>query len=606
MMIAPPLTFPADTRARMCEELISSCSSAVDPYRRSMTRLLEYVGIQQYGTPQATVPPRTQAENNAIAQHLEAVKEAMTRHEESVRQRNIRINKRKPTTALADIIGSAATAATAPAATGNSAACSTELPSTKQLPTIYLSFEDSAEWKAFLMSIVPEERLAVTVRRRLTVELWRAHQRDICLWCWFPCNMCMCTQLDAYKAAMPARVLDQHVEVTMLLHSEELMRSTNSGHIAAYLLGAPIRVWGMDADDLYLRELDPCRYRSSEAPSETSRAPLPSTSSALPSSTDAVSSALIYTVSLYPSSESIMIDEFIRKKQLGRKQREANEDAKVEQLTGRPEGADKATEGSARAGASHVEGATATSDDEHFEAAAHDASHKKVHLILLDSTWGQALSLNRKLSRFIPRVKLEIPESYEPLFQALRKRTRQSGVSTLEATSMAVEQCVRSMGYAQEATQVSSTLMTAMKNFVDARCLLKYAEAPFTTDGAALDAFRDKRDDARRGDAARWQFALFEKMQHDADAQRMRLPPVLNYCYCCDCVVGWHRMPEHVMGRGHRTALVQNPDCTPSAASRLVEVPDFSRPPRAERTAEWKQQQVDEGELTWRRSNGAN
>ncbi|KPA80612.1 hypothetical protein ABB37_04808 [Leptomonas pyrrhocoris] len=605
MKTTSPVFFAA-SGAHMCEELVSSCGSAANPYRRSMMRLLEYVGLQHYGTPQATVPPRTTAEDDAIAQHLEAVKEATARHEASVRQRNIRINKRKPTSALVDILASAATATattTGQGASERSASGMNASTSSRQPPTIYLSFEDSAEWKAFLASITPEDRLAVTVRRRLTVELWRAHRRDICLWCWFPRNMCVCAQLDAYRAAMPAHVLDAHVEVTMLLHSEEVMRSTNSGHIAAYLLGAPIRVWGMDADDFYLRALEPCCVRRSseggdeEAANSVALSPL---AQPLSRSAEGVGSpVVVYNVSLYPSAESTRMDEFIRRKQLGLTPSEVHDDIEENKMVERSGDVDEAEplkfeEDSGCVAPSYAANSETAYDDGHGDATVQRAAHKKMHLILLDSTWGQALSLNRKLSKFIPRVRLEIPDSYESLFQALRKRTRESGVSTLEATSMAVEQCIRVMGYTDEAAQTSSTLTAAMKNFVDARCLLKYAEAQFTTDGAVLDAFRDKRDDARRDDAARRQVVLSDKMQHDAEARRLRLPPVLNYCYCCDCVIGWHRMPEHVIGRNHRTALQLNPTCAPSPASRVVAVPDFARPTRAERAAEWRSRTSDE------------
>lgn len=586
MMSSSPV-FCAAAGVSMNEELVSSCSAAADPYRRSMLRLLEYVGLQHYGTPHATVPLRTQAENDAIAQHVEAIKVATARHAESVRQRNIRVSTRKATSALSDIIASAATAATADLADlANSETGSLQ-------PTIYLSFEDSAEWKAFLASVDPSDRLTVAVRRRLTIELWRAHRRDICLWCWFPRNMCMCAQLDAYKAAMPASVLDEHVEVTMLLHSEELMRSTNSGHIAAYLLGAPIRVWGMDADECYLRELRPRSFRGGSTCGEEGAAPLPS---AVP---DPSSSVVVYNVSLYPSSDSTRVEEFILENQLGLSSTTQTEGAghgsEVSEVEEKSESVvvaarHKSYEGSMQVTSSSDAAAEATAHADQDEARAlnYTLPKKKVHLILLDSTWGQALSLNRRLSCFIPRVRLDVDESYESLFQNLRKRTRKSGVSTLEATAMAVEQCVRAMGYTAAATQATTTLTAAMKNFVDARCLLKNAAAPFTTDGAAIDAFCDRRDDARRDEAARRQDALLQKMQHDEAARQLRLPPVLNYCYCCDCVVGWHRVPEHVMGRNHRTALQRNPTCMPSKSSRQVVVPDFSRPPREERVANWK------------------
>ncbi|TPP50679.1 DTW domain family protein [Leishmania donovani] len=515
------------------ESLVSSCRATSNPYKRSMLRLLECVGLQHYGTPRATMPPRTSEEAARIAQHLDEVREAVARHQESVRRRSIRINKRKLNS---EVVRAMQCAVAASGATKSDGACPTVSNDSAagssgrlaELPTIYLSLEESVEWKAFLASVEREDRHAVTVLRRLSVALWRAHQRDLCLWCWFPSEVCMCAELDAYRATLPAAVLDEHVEVTMLLHSEELMRSTNSGHIAAYLLGAPLRVWGLGEDDTYLQQLPPVEHRQAACAAE--------------------GPAVVYHVSLYPSSDAM------------------------------PRAPAPATENNSEGAAVHPAPPLTV-------AVSGSHSKRKVHLILLDSTWNQALSLNRHITRSIPRVSLEIADDYESLFQALRKRTRETCVSTLEATSMAVAQCVRAMGYAAEAASTSQTLSDAMKRFVDARCLLKYANAQFSTSGEALEAFCNRRDDARRRDAARRQEVLAAQMQADESARRLRLPPVLNYCYVCDCVIGWHRMTEHVMGRSHRTALERNPSCTPSAVSRRVVVPDFSRPRRlAEKT----------------------
>ncbi|KAG5473870.1 hypothetical protein LSCM1_04505 [Leishmania martiniquensis] len=562
------------------EPLISSCRAARNPYKRSMLRLLECVGLQHYGAPRAAMPPRTREEAARISEHWNEVKEALARHQESVQCRNIRINRRKPTSEVVRGMQDAVTTSGAAESAGDNftlssdpAAISTNCPA--QLPTIYLSVEDSLEWKAFLASTKPEDRHAVTVRRRLSVQLWRAHQRDICLWCWFPRSVCMCAELDTYRTALPADVLDEHVEVTMLLHSEELMRSTNSGHIAAYLLGAPLRVWGLVEDDAYLQHLSPVEHRPAVCSSEGPQS--------------------VYHVSLYPSSGSVSIHDYICSAYLcrsqlgngcakGRKRGEAH-------TPGENVGSDGGDDAHAHATAT-VPRTRAATTERSFEGAAvkpassltaaDSASHgrRKLHLILLDSTWSQALSLNRHITRSIPRVYLEIADDYESLFQALRKRTRETCVSTLEATSMAVEQCVRAMGYTAEAACASWTLSDAMKKFVDAQCILKYADAHFTTSGEALDEFRNRRDDARRKDAARRQERLAAQMLGDEAARRLRLPPVLNYCYCCDCVIGWHRMAEHVMGRSHRAALERNPSFAPSAVSRTVLVPDFSRPRR--------------------------
>lgn len=563
------------------EPLVSSCRVTPNPYKRSMLRLLECVGLQHYGTPRATMPPRTSEEAARIAQHLDEVREAVARHQESVRRRNIRINKRKLNSEVVRAMQCAVAASGATESDGagatvsddSEAGCSSR---PAELPTIYLSLEESMEWKAFLASVEPEDRHAVAVLRRLSVALWCAHQRDLCLWCWFPREVCMCAELDAYRATLPAAVLDEHVEVTILLHSEELMRSTNSGHIAAYLLGAPLRVWGLGEDDTYLQQLPPVEHR--------------------PAACSAGGPADVYHVSLYPSSDAVSIHNYIRNAHLHHSQRDcgcnkegrggegSTPDEEVGKDGGDSGGCANTANTMARAPGpatgSNSEGAAVYPAPPRAVAGSGSHSQRKVHLVLLDSTWNQALSLNRHITRSIPRVSLEIADDYESLFQALRKRTRETCVSTLEATSMAVAQCVRAMGYAAEAAATSHTLSDAMKKFVDARCLLKYANAQFSTSGEALDAFCNRRDNARRREAARRQELLAAQMQADESAQRLRLAPVLNYCYVCDCVIGWHRMAEHVMGCNHRTALERNPSCIPSALSRSVVVPDFSRPRR--------------------------
>ncbi|KAI5685068.1 DTW domain containing protein [Leishmania braziliensis] len=576
-MVRPSSTASAAAQ-QLGEPLTSSCRAISNPYKFSMLRLLECVGLQHYGTSRATMPSRTSEEAARIAQHLSKVKEEVARHLESVRRRNIHINKRKPTIAAVQAMQWAATTSRPVESddghitiSDDSAVGTSGRPA--ELPTIYLSLEESVEWKAFLASAKPEKRHAMTVLRRLSVALWRAHQRDLCLWCWFPRSVCMCTELDAYRATLPADVLDQHVEVTMLLHSEELMRSTNSGHIAAYLLGAPLRVWGLANDDAYLQQLAPVEHRQAACAAEEP--------------------ASVYHVSLYPSSDAIAIYDYIREKHLYRSQlddgcgeRRRRDDGctpkgEVDSNGGDgvnmaytfPRATAPATENSSEGTAVHPVSPLA-------DAGSRSHLQRKVHLILLDSTWGQALSLNRHITRLIPRVSLEIAEDYESLFQALRKRTRENCVSTLEATSMAVEQCLRAMGYAAEAAFTSKTLADAMKKFVDSRCLLKYVDAQFTTNSGALDELRSRRDAARRKDASHRQEALAVQMQSDEATRRLRLPPVLNYCYYCDCVIGWHRMAEHVMGRSHRTAVERNPSCAPSAVSRTVVVPDFSRPRR--------------------------
>lgn len=479
--------------------LVSSCSAAINPYKTSMQQLLRFVGLDNYGAPNAFMSRRSSAETAAINSMIAQVSAEAESHREKMKGRLF--HTRQPPTSVLDAINGGG---------GGDGP-----------PTIYLSFEESLEWRAFLAAIPPAQRHAATVRRRLSVNLWSAHARGICLYCWFPSKLCFCQQLDAYRAALPASALDAHLECTMLLHCEELMRSTNSGHVAAYILGAPIRVWGVAADDAFLQHLPAVEQRSA--------------------------TELVQHLSLYPESGAPLITSYIRDHFCPREE--------------------------------------TSCDDSVAPGKEKETVKHRVHLILSDSTWGQALSLNRHIPRSIPRVLLNIEATYEPLFYALRKQTRESGVSTLEATTMAMEQCITAMGHGKEAVVASDILTTTMREFVDLRCLLKFAEAEFAPNGDVLDDIRDRRDAARKAESNRRTAALEQKIRDDKEARCLLLPPVLNYCYVCDRVIGWHRMPEHVLDRTHRTLLVKNPTAEPSPHSRTVVVPDFSRPPRKERHA---------------------
>ena len=65
------------------------------------------------------------------------------------------------------------------------------------------------------------------------------------------------------------------------------------------------------------------------------------------------------------------------------------------------------------------------------EAGGDGAKPMRMHYVLSDGTWGEAHRLNRHVPRSVPRVALSIPADYVSLFAPLRKRTRETGVSTL-------------------------------------------------------------------------------------------------------------------------------------------------------------------------------
>ncbi|KEG14617.1 hypothetical protein DQ04_00371030 [Trypanosoma grayi] len=387
-------------------------ASMVNPYKESMRRLANYVGLVNFGTTQAVTPPP---------------------------------------------------------ASGTEA--------------LYFQAAETPEWKSHIASLPPHERHKASVRRRLSRRFWVAAQADLCLWCWFSKDMCFCAKLEEYREQMLSAELDSAVKVTMVLHAAEVMRTTNSGHIAAFILGAPIRVWGVEEDDAYLAELP-----------------------AVAADDDGS-----YAVSLYPEPDAVLLENFVQNLEKG----------------------------------------------------------TKVHLVLSDGTWGQATALNRHIPHHIPRVALFIDRSYKSLFKALRKQTRETGVSTLEATNMAMEQCLRGLYGANEAAvSSSSTLTAAMKEFVDLRCLLKYQDACFANDLGAVANIVERRDIYRREAALGRLENMMYRVQNDPEVRKLLLPPVLNYCYACDVAVGWHRMVEHALGKGHQEGLKKNPSCIPSEQSR--------------------------------------
>ncbi|ESS65189.1 hypothetical protein TcG_04039 [Trypanosoma cruzi] len=349
---------------------------------------------------------------------------------------------------------------------------------------LYFQASESPEWKAHLLSIPREERHRASVRRRLCTRLWLAAQNDLCLWCWFTKSMCMCSRIEHFRAQILSDQLNSAVKVTMVMHAAEVMRATNSGHIAAFILGAPIRVWGVEEDDVYLQ--------------------------GLPAVDEEVGG--LCTASLYPESNAILVENFVQNLQQG----------------------------------------------------------QKIHLLLSDGTWGQATSLNRHIPRHIPRVALDVDGSYKSLFEALRKRTRETGVSTLEATAMAMEQCLRGLNSnsTEGVSSVLPVLTTVMKEFVDLRCLLKFRDVCFAEGMDEVSGIIKKRDAYRRDASLERLRVLHTKADEDPEVRKQLLPPVLNYCYACDVAVGWHRMVEHVLGRVHQEGFKKGMPRTPGEKSR--------------------------------------
>lgn len=381
---------------------------------------------------------------------------------------------------------------------------------------VYLHGEVSPQWRARLAQTAPTERHLHSVRRRLTMELFDAMRKYRCIYCWLAVHMCMCRQLEALRAEVAAHLHDV-VGVTMLMHPEEMLRSTNTGHLVAAVLNCEVRLWGVADDDAWL--LDAVQHNSREDRDYT-------------------------YVLLYPEDGCQTVAQFSK-----------TSDTIAEVPSQSPE---------------HV-GSIGSSPR---------PARTRLHFILSDGTWNQAHRVNRHVPRGIPRVCLTISEEYQSLFTPLRKQTRSTGVSTLEATVMAVAQQLRSGNHTDSAQLVEERLTTLMKRYVDVVSVQSRRDPVFCVDTDEdierlkqqrqmhhLDMMGAERRSGRRVPTP-------ERIKSE-EYKRLAAPPVLSYCYVCDMWVGWSRMPGHVMGVNHKELLRKNPNWCPSQQSAGVLAANF-------------------------------
>lgn len=544
--------------------MASSTTSCVETYRESIDRLLRFVGLEGYGTAQAHMPWRTREEEEAILAHYQDAKEEEQQHRQSLAERGLleKVNRRmKPF--VRDAVAHCVAAAPWDHTDGSHV----------QKPTIYMSLEESIEWKAFLRSTPPQQRHRVAARRCLSLAWWLAHCKDVCPYCWVARSVCICG-LIAQKARHIEEAVwggdaggSPTVRVTMLLHAEEVLRGTNTGHLVAALLSAPLLVWGVEDDDLCLSSLTPTSTVYVKKANGAGR-----------------EAQIRHNACLYPSSDAVPLESLVREVSV------------------------------------FLDDAAAPSQQldscGSLNATSAPAAQHHVNLILLDSTWGQALSLCRHIPSSVPRTVITIDPEYQSLFTALRKRTRMTGVSTLEATSMAIEQFLEHSGRVDGARVHAATIVGMMQAYVNLQCELKCRTPPFEqlqqqrelqqeSSGAVVKSRVSaiRRDESER----RWlhlqasaalqqqqqqQHVVGEDSDNTAGVTSSRrvalLPPVLNYCYLCDRVIGWHRMIEHVYGTAHNEKLLRLQEATgeadpvvmPSAVAASVVVPCYERPQR--------------------------
>lgn len=601
-------------------------SPPLSPYHCSMNRLVQYVGLTGYGTADAKMPKRSTQEKNSIQQHFMAALEEYQSHQASLAARGLHFSKKSSAQSNMKVgTGGRYTKCVLPSSYPmgiENTTCTTDegrsilkveeeqskeevenftessISSSKvrgvddddieeEELTIFMSFEESIEWKAFLRSIPPRERQTAVVKRTLSVTLWNAHLKGLCLYCWVPTAMCVCSTLRRYadqlrpqicgtsegemNMNLSSTVFDHPYSsfaqadnsmnecdkqcnssctspsfssslppplfrVSMLLHVEEVLRGTNTGHLAAFVLGAPLQVWGVPHDDVYFQELAPTvtmvpqkvempvkpngkaySFRSREhigteretkKSSSPSSVPAPAISEFHECGTQRTTIHW-HSVCLYPSSNAKTLSSFLQEKSpsssspaaylraLEKDEKNPKKFTKDEPYPVSFEVLDECsvndlevkmneipTPLSMRVPISstpprHSDLNVAAVEELPCSSDMFPRNEHRIHFILLDSTWGQALSLNRHIPPRIPRVKLVIDPHYRALFSALRKRTRLSGVSTLEAASFACEQSLQLLRFPKKATKVSSLLREVMMFYVNAKCILKSMEAPF-------------------------------------------------------------------------------------------------------------------------------
>lgn len=397
----------------------------------------------------------------------------------------------------------------------------------------FLHAETSPAYRALLQQAPPTERHVISVKRHLGLALWNALRKGKCLYCWLPRQMCMCAELWEARTAyvkhqqhdtggavkqlrgslQPTEIVPP-VQVTMFLHAEEFLRTTNTAHLCAFIMDSPMRVWGVPSDDAWLSEIGGgSEERSSHTNSVATRC-------TVHSDVDVHHHQRVTYALLYPEEGCAQVSDLM---------------------------------------------------------ASLPLENHTLHYVLSDGTWTQAHRVNRHVPRTVPRVALTIDPSYTSLFSSLRKQTRETGVSTLEATAMAVRQRLIQVHNEHLAETLHDSLVAHMKQYVDKVCIQKRQAAVYAVDSEKIATWK-----AERNAHNTWEYRTYHEekekqrvsqvLDHIGNDLRTLLPPpVVAYCYVCDRFIGWSRMDTHVMGQLHKDNLPHNPEWEPSELSRRPE-----------------------------------
>jgi DTW domain-containing protein YfiP len=427
--------------------------------------------------------------------------------------------------------------------------------------SLYFLPEKSTRWIAHFSKIPDAEKHKELVRRQVGRRLFEARVKGICLYCWFPENEnCLCDSfiLPHQSSVLPSmkgpygtqphsdgsKQRSVNIDVSFILHADELFRQTNTAHVAAIVMDSPLVVWGV----LGAEHQD--RIAVLGMKSEDSGVERAVTSVGAKSTTRSES---VVDVLLYPEvGKSISINDLA---------------------------------------------ATLESKKE---------SDLTIHLHLSDGTWSQARSVNRHVPRTVPRLMLDVDASYEGLFGSLRARTRETGVSTLEATTLAVTQLRQKFapaaGEGEVVTQapdvLGDSMRSLMKRYVDFVSLFstKTGFVPTNLTEEEVDGIVTRRNRYKKF-MQRWEEedrevlgALSVGDGHDgiavsesdedvpADSPLPVAAPVCYFCYVCDAFILPLSMRQHCSGRKHVELLKKsgNFSFSPSEASRTMHRPTRS------------------------------
>ena len=431
--------------------------------------------------------------------------------------------------------------------------------------SLYFLREKSSRWIAHFSKIPDAEKHKELVKRQVGRRLLEARVKGICLYCWFPENEnCLCDSfiLPHQSSVLPSmkgpcgtqqqqsdgsslKQRSVNIDVSFILHADELFRQTNTAHVAAIVMDSPLVVWGVLGAE-HQDRIAVLGMKSDDSGVERAVASAGTKSTARSES--------VVDVLLYPEvGKSISVNDLAA----------SLESKKESDLT--------------------------------------------IHLHLSDGTWSQARSVNRHVPRTVPRLMLDVDASYEGLFGSLRTRTRETGVSTLEATTLAVTQLRQKFAPAvAEGEAVSSapdtlgdSMRLLMKRYVDFVSLFSTKTGFVATNLSEEEvAGIVTRRNRYKKHMQKWEEADREVLgamslgdnnndgavsESDEDAPAdSPLPvaaPVCYFCYVCDVFIHPISMPQHCTGRKHVEHLKKtgNFSYSPSEASRTMQRP--TRPP---------------------------